>query len=75
MRSTVVIGGGIAGLVAASELARAGHAPLVLEPRGYVGGLVAGAPAPGTTIAVDIGAESFATRGGAVAEHPVHLSK
>lgn len=63
----VVIGGGFAGLVAAYELARVGHRPLVLEARGYTGGLIAALPVAGTDILADIGAESFATRGGAVA--------
>uniref|UniRef100_UPI002027EE15 protoporphyrinogen/coproporphyrinogen oxidase n=1 Tax=Bowdeniella massiliensis TaxID=2932264 RepID=UPI002027EE15 len=63
----VVIGGGFAGLVAAYELARAGHRPLMLEARGYTGGLIAALPVAGTDILADIGAESFATRGGAVA--------
>lgn len=63
----VVIGGGFAGLVAAYELARAGHRPLVLEARGYTGGLIAALPVAGTDILADIGAESFATRSGAVA--------
>jgi monoamine oxidase len=36
----VIIGGGIAGLVAAFELRRPGHEPLVLEARHRVGGRV-----------------------------------
>ena len=36
----VVVGGGIAGLVSAWELARAGVRPLLVEARGYLGGLI-----------------------------------
>lgn len=62
----VVIGGGIAGLVAAREAARAGARVLVLEAAGVPGGLV-GAHTVGPLV-LDTGAESFATRGGTVAE-------
>lgn len=85
----VVIGAGIGGLVAAWQLTQAGHTPLVLEARGYAGGLIAGAPLPApaagaaatepaadaaatepapvpTPLVTDIGAESFAVRGGGV---------
>lgn len=76
----VVIGAGIGGLMAAWHLTQAGHAPLVLEARGYAGGLIAGAPLPApatptegaattlTPLITDIGAESFAVRGGGVQE-------
>lgn len=62
----IVVGGGIAGLVAARELAVAGLRTLVLEERDAAGGAVAGHTVAG--LRLDAGAESFATRGGAVAE-------
>lgn len=61
---TVVIGGGVAGLVAARLLARQGPVVL-LEQADRLGGRVARATLAG--IEVDTGAESFATRGGTVA--------
>lgn len=61
----VVVGGGVAGLVAARELALAGLHPLVVEAFGSPGGVVGRHEVDG--LALDAGAESFATRGGAVA--------
>ncbi|MDU1779490.1 MAG: FAD-dependent oxidoreductase, partial [Propionibacterium sp.] len=49
----VVIGGGMAGLVAAWQLTQAGLKPVLVESRGYTGGLVAGSQLAG--IAYDIG--------------------
>src|SRR5690349_6266645 len=39
-KRVIIIGGGIAGLVAGYELARAGHDPLILEAQNRVGGRV-----------------------------------
>jgi oxygen-dependent protoporphyrinogen oxidase len=60
----VVIGGGVAGLVAARRLAIHGDEVVLLEASGRLGGRVATAVIGGVT--VDIGAESFAVRGGTV---------
>lgn len=57
----VVVGGGIAGLSAAWELTRAGLRPLLVEARGYTGGLVAGGEVGG--VRMDLGAEGFVMRG------------
>jgi oxygen-dependent protoporphyrinogen oxidase len=61
----VVVGGGVAGLVAARELALAGLRPLVLEAWRAPGGVVGRHEVDG--LRLDAGAESFATRGGVVA--------
>lgn len=62
----VVIGGGIAGLVAARDCARLGLGVTVYEATDAVGGAVAGHEVAG--LALDSGAESFAVRRGTVAE-------
>ncbi|MDM8086472.1 FAD-dependent oxidoreductase [Cellulomonas cellasea] len=67
----VVVGGGVAGLVAARDLAASGLRTLVLEARETVGGAVGRHVVAGLTL--DSGAESFATRGGAVAELALEL--
>lgn len=56
----LVVGAGLGGLTAAYELTRAGLRPLVVEARGYVGGLIARAEVAGLTL--DIGAEAWAVR-------------
>ena len=65
MTRTVVIGGGIAGLTAARSAAIAGDEVTVLEGSAAWGGSVADVRLG--ELAVDIGAESFASRGTAVA--------
>jgi oxygen-dependent protoporphyrinogen oxidase len=60
-----VVGGGIAGLVVARRLARAGHAVTLLEASDHLGGTVMRHMVGGVDL--DAGAESFATRGGTVA--------
>jgi len=61
----VVVGGGVAGLVAARDLALAGRHVVVLEGGPRLGGEVARHTVAG--IDLDAGAESFATKGGTVA--------
>ena len=65
MPSVIVVGGGIAGLVAARDLAAGGMTVTVLEATGSLGGKVARHTVGG--LALDAGAESFATRRGTVA--------
>ncbi|WP_343882463.1 protoporphyrinogen/coproporphyrinogen oxidase, partial [Leifsonia poae] len=62
----IVIGGGMAGLVAARDCARPGFSVTLLEAGDRVGGSVASLEIDGLT--VDAGAESYATRGGHVRE-------
>ena len=57
----LVVGGGIAGLTAAWDLVRAGLRPLLIEARGYTGGLVAAGRIGGARM--DLGAEGFVVRG------------
>lgn len=61
----VVVGGGVAGLVAALECARIGLGVTVLERADRPGGCVGRIELDG--LALDSGAESFATRNGSVA--------
>ncbi len=62
----LVVGGGIAGLVAARRLVLGGREVTVFESSDRLGGHVARHTVGG--IDLDAGAESFATRGGTVAE-------
>ena len=59
-----MIGGGIAGLVAARDLAAAGLNVCLFEAEQAVGGRIKSASLAG--MPVELGAEAFATRGGAV---------
>ncbi|MCW4384438.1 FAD-dependent oxidoreductase [Salinibacterium sp. SYSU T00001] len=62
----IVVGGGIAGLVAARELVLGGCSVILLEASSRLGGKLMPHTANGLT--VDAGAESFATRRGTVAD-------
>lgn len=66
MTDVVVIGGGIAGLVAARECAHIGLSVTVVEATDAVGGAVASHEVAG--LVLDSGAESFAVRQGSVAD-------
>jgi oxygen-dependent protoporphyrinogen oxidase len=63
-RDVIVVGAGIAGLVAARDLALAGLSVTILEASDSPGGKVCSQRVAGLTL--DAGAESFATRGGTV---------
>lgn len=66
VRSALVVGGGIAGLVAARDLSIAGLRVTVVEASTHFGGAVASHMVDG--IVLDSGADSFATRTDAVAD-------
>ncbi|WP_116281315.1 protoporphyrinogen/coproporphyrinogen oxidase [Subtercola boreus] len=70
-QSVVIVGAGVAGLVAARTLARKGFRVTVLESSATPGGCVATHEVAG--VRLDAGAESFATRGGTVAAHLAEL--
>ncbi|MDN3310886.1 FAD-dependent oxidoreductase [Microbacterium oryzae] len=63
-KHAVVVGGGIAGLVAAWECAKVGMRVTVLEAGARPGGVLRSGEVGG--VVLDLGAESFATRGGHV---------
>lgn len=71
MSDVLIVGGGIAGLVAARRLALGGRSVTVLEASDRVGGQLARHMLGG--IELDAGAESFATRGGIVADLATRL--
>lgn len=71
MPRVIVGGGGIAGLVAARELAIGGAAVTLLEASAVLGGRIARHTVAGLDL--DAGAESFATRGGTVAAFATEL--
>lgn len=58
--SAVVVGGGLAGLLAARNLSATGHDVMVLEAKPRAGGMIAPVEVGGVT--VDAGAEAYATR-------------
>lgn len=60
--SAVVVGGGLAGLVAGYRLAQAGQPVVVLEASPVLGGMIRPVDVGG--IVVDSGAEAYAVRGG-----------
>lgn len=64
-RTIIVVGAGVAGLLAARRLAASGHDVTVMEADDHVGGRVSRVRVDGFEF--DAGAESFATRGGHVA--------
>jgi len=71
VNSAVVVGGGVSGLLAALELAKAGLDVTVLEASDAWGGCVGSHEVGGLTL--DSGAESFATRSSAVADLAAEL--
>ena len=58
-RRTIVIGGGLAGLSAATRLARSGREVVVLERKAAAGGRAGSAPDPVTGEPVDTGQHIF----------------
>ncbi|PRA06267.1 protoporphyrinogen oxidase [Arthrobacter sp. MYb229] len=63
----IVVGGGIAGLVAAREMSQTGYRVTVLEASDNFGGCLRRVEVAG--LALDAGAESFALRGGTVSAY------
>lgn len=64
---TLVVGGGLAGLLAARRHQRAGHRAVLLEAEEHLGGAVAARTLPGAGgLALNAGAEAYSTGAGAV---------
>ncbi|HSP75491.1 MAG TPA: protoporphyrinogen oxidase [Cryobacterium sp.] len=66
MKDVIIVGGGVAGLIAARACVRVGLSVTVLEATGVPGGALGSHEVAGLTL--DSGAESFAVRRNAVAE-------
>ncbi|TQK18385.1 oxygen-dependent protoporphyrinogen oxidase [Microbacterium sp. SLBN-154] len=64
-KAVIVVGGGVAGLVAALECAKVGMSVTVLERDARVGGVIRREDVGG--VGVDLAADGFSTRGGVVA--------
>ncbi|TDN44237.1 oxygen-dependent protoporphyrinogen oxidase [Curtobacterium flaccumfaciens] len=71
MTDVVVVGGGVAGLVAARDLAKGGAHVVLVEGSGVLGGMVRRHTVAG--IDLDMAADSFATRNDAVGRLAVEL--
>jgi oxygen-dependent protoporphyrinogen oxidase len=71
-KTAVVVGGGIAGLTLARDLARGGMQVTLLEAANAFGGKVARHTVAG--LELDAGAESFANRRGTVADYAIELA-
>ncbi|MBT2502300.1 NAD(P)/FAD-dependent oxidoreductase [Curtobacterium sp. ISL-83] len=71
MTDVVVVGGGVAGLVAARDLAKGGAHVVLVEASGQLGGMVRRHTVGG--IDLDMGADSFATRTDAIARLAIEL--
>lgn len=71
MTDVVVVGGGVGGLVAARDLAKGGAHVVLVEASDRLGGIVDRHTVAG--IELDLGAESFATRGDTIAALAIEL--
>ncbi|MFZ7087180.1 protoporphyrinogen/coproporphyrinogen oxidase [Curtobacterium sp. RRHDQ10] len=71
MTDVVVVGGGVGGLVVARDLAKGGAAVTLVEASGALGGMVRSHVVAG--IALDLAADSFATRGDVVSTLAIEL--